>query len=141
MRMRIDLARLVATLAAVLLLTSCAPTQAREPSGEPLDEEAVRELLVGNTLTGSYGAERYTFFFESDGKVYGELGMFRGADSASWTFKDGRYCHWWAEYFGGIERCYRWYRTGPDTYLLKNADAYRWHDIEGRIVPGKPRGF
>ena len=40
----------------------------------------------------------------------------------------------------GVRRCYQWIPDG-DGYLLKNVDAYRARNIQGRIEKGKPKGY
>ena len=106
--------------------------------GGPLSGEAIRTLLAGNALVGGYGAQPYTFFFEPGGVLRGTLGS--SPDSGNWTVKEDRYCHEWNEFFEGVTRCYRVYNTG-DGYLFKNADAYRYWDITGKLRPGRPPGY
>ena len=121
--------------AAMLFGLSSTPGLAREA----LSGDAVRTLIVGNTLQGSYTTEPLTIVFYADGLVRGSIGL-TGSDSGTWEIEGDRYCHEWFTYFSGVRRCYRWIPRG-DGYLLKNVDSFRGRNIQGRIEKGKPKGY
>jgi len=105
----------------------------------PLSEQDFRQQIVGNTVEAALGASRFRFWIGEGGVIRGQIGH-AGSDDGEWRVKDGLVCYEWAAYFEGSERCYRWYRSG-DRVVLKNADAFRIRDIQGRLVPGKPKGY
>jgi len=106
---------------------------------EALSGDAVRTLIVGNTLKGSYTTKPLTIVFYADGLVRGSIGL-TGSDSGTWQIEGDRYCHEWFTYFSGVRRCYQWIPEG-DGYLLKNVDEFRARNIQGRIEKGMPKGY
>ena len=126
---------LAATVAAVLLGTLGQASLAQEP----LTGDEVRTLITGNTLQGSFMTNPLTMVFYADGVVRGSIGM-TGSDDGTWEIEGDTYCNEWVTYFSGVRRCYQWLRDG-DGYLLKNVDAYRARNIQGRIEKGKPKGY
>jgi hypothetical protein len=106
---------------------------------EALSGDAVRSLIVGNTLKGSYTTKPLTIVFYADGLVRGSIGL-TGSDSGTWEIQGDRYCHEWSTYFSGVRRCYQWIPEG-DGYVLKNVDEFRARNIQGRIEKGKPKGY
>lgn len=108
-------------------------------AGEALSADAVRTLIVGNTLKGSYMTNPLVMVFYPDGLVRGAIGL-TGSDSGTWELEGDKYCHEWFTYFSGVRRCYHWIPQG-DGYLLKNADSFRGRNIQGRIEKGKPKGY
>ena len=133
---RLQKARVALALAAALLLVSWAPLSLAQ---DALSGDAVRELIVGNTLKGSYTAKTLVMVFYPDGLVRGALGL-RGSDSGTWEMDGDKYCDEWFTYFGGVRHCYLWIPQG-DGYLLKNVDSFRAYNIQGRIEKGKPKGY
>jgi hypothetical protein len=105
----------------------------------PLSEQDFRQQIVGNTVEAALGASRFRFWIGDGGVIRGQIGL-SGSDDGEWRIKDDLVCYEWALYFGAVERCYRWYRSG-DRVVLKNADAFRIRDIRGRLVLGKPKGY
>ena len=123
-------------LLAGVLAPSAVPAQggASAPTmAGPLDGEAVRRLVSGNTLKGAWRARPYEFDYKPDGTVYGTI--WTNPDRGTWHIDDDKFCQEWFEFFGGDKRCYEWYRAG-DEFLLKNVDAFRTRDIRGRIIQG-----
>ena len=123
-------------LAGVMLLGLWSPPSLAQ---EPLSADAVRALIVGNTLEGSYTAKTLVMVFYPDGLIRGALGL-KGSDSGTWEMDGDKYCHEWFVYFGGVRHCYLWIPQG-DGYLLKNVDTFRAYGIQGRIEKGKPKGY
>lgn len=110
----------------------------------PLTGDRIRELIVGNTVIGPFRARLYDFSYTAEGEVYGGIGV--DVDSGTWRIEgDNTYCHEWFTHFGGVERCYQWYRHDPRSNSLgelqmKNVDAFRVDDIWiWRITPGLQR--
>lgn len=104
-----------------------------------LTGKEVRELITGNTFRGAFEAQQLTMVFYADGVIRGSHGL-TGSDRGTWWIEGDNYCHRWSRYFGGVRRCYQWWRRSND-YLLLNVDAFRAPNIPGRIEPGKPPGF
>ena len=125
-------------LAAALLALSLAGAPGAR-AAQPLTGDQIRELLPGNTLNGNFFANQLTIAFYPDGKLVGTLGL-HGSDVGSWSIKEQLYCHSWTRYFGAEERCYEWVPQA-DGYLVRNADAFRTHDFQGRITRGFPPGY
>jgi hypothetical protein len=120
---------------AMLLGTISDPGMAQEA----LSGDQVRALITGNTLEGSFRANRLVMVFYADGVVRGRMGL-TGSDSGTWEIEGDNYCNEWVTYFGGVRRCYQWIPQG-DGYLLNNVDAFKVQPIKGRIVEGKPKGY
>ena len=128
----------VLALGGVVILAAYWPAvaAASSPDVGPLDEQRIRELIVGNTVVGPLDRQLYDFSYADDGTVLGSAGP--TTDSGTWRIRDGNvFCHEWATYFGGDERCYQWYDVGEGRYLLKNVDTFRIPNLPvWRIVPG-----
>jgi hypothetical protein len=120
---------------AVLLGTLSTPGLAQEAVGG----EALRTLIVGNTLKGSYTTKPLVMVFYADGLIRGAIGL-TGSDSGTWEIDGDKYCHEWFTYFSGVRRCYHWVPEG-DGYLLKNVDEFRARNIQGRVEKGMPKGY
>ena len=106
---------------------------------EALTGEQIRTLITGNTLQGSILTNRLTMVFYADGVVRGSVGL-TGSDSGDWEIEGDNYCNEWVTYFGGVRRCYQWIPKG-EGFLLKNVDAFKVRDIQGRIEKGMPKGY
>jgi len=106
---------------------------------QALTGDQIRALITGNTLQGSFMANRLTMVFYADGVVRGAIGL-TGSDSGDWKIEGDNYCNEWVTYFSGVRRCYQWIPQG-DGYLLKNVDAFRARNIQGHIVKGMPKGY
>ena len=127
----------------LLALSVCTPKaqssddahKASSAAETAMSGEEIKEAVVGNALTGGYAARPYTFYFEPTGALIGTA-----PNHGRWRLEGDVYCHIWTEFFGGVERCYRWFGTA-DGYHLKNVDPYRYWDITGKIVPGRPPGY
>jgi hypothetical protein len=123
-------------LAAGVLLAVCSQ---QSPAQEALSGEQIRSLIAGNTLQGSYMTNPLTMVFYPDGVVRGAIGL-TGSDSGTWEIEGNKYCHEWFTYFSAVRRCYEWVPQG-DGYSLKNVDAFRVRNIQGRLQKGKPKGY
>lgn len=138
---RASLDRRLLPALALALGMGIAPGDALRPArAQPfLAGDEVRELIVGNHLQGSYGAQRLVMVWYANGVVRGAMGL-TGSDDGTWEIKDNLYCHEWSVYFGSIRRCYAW---SPEDghYLLVNRDPMRTWNIQGRIEPGRPSGY
>lgn len=122
---------------AALLAGGCA---SQPPiSEDALNGDEIRSLITGNTLEGSYLADRLVMVFYADGVVRGSMGL-TGSDSGTWEIDGNSYCNEWDRYFGGDHRCYQWHRQG-DGFILENVDSFKTQPIRGRIVKGKPKGY
>ena len=106
---------------------------------EALSGDQIRTLITGNTLQGSFLANRLVMVFYADGVVRGRVGL-TGSDSGTWKIEGDSYCNEWFTYFDGVRRCYQWIPQG-DGYLLDNVDSFNIQPIKGRIVEGKPKGY
>lgn len=106
---------------------------------EYLNGGQVQNLIVGNTLQGSYLANQLTMVWYAKGVVLGAMGL-QGSDDGTWEIEGDQYCHEWTTYFGGVRHCYRW-RSQGDHYVLVNEDAFRTYNIQGRIEKGMPPGY
>jgi len=128
------LRRLARAFAAVCLAAAAPPALCAETG--PLPGERIRELIVGNTLTGPYYGSPYDFSYTADGNIYGSTG--NGTDNGRWRIRDDDvYCHEWSTLFDGTERCYQWYAGDGGRYRLENVDAFRVYDFNvWRIRPG-----
>ena len=133
---RLQKARGALAVAGALLLALWTPLGLAQ---DALSADAVRTLIVGNTLKGSYTTKTLVMVFYPDGLVRGALGL-TGSDSGTWEMDGDKYCHEWFRYFGGVRRCYLWIPQG-DGYLLKNVDSFKAYNIQGRIEKGKPKGY
>ena len=127
--------RMIVLAAALVLAVAAHDSNAQEA----LTGDQVRELITGNTLQGSFMTNRLTMVFYADGVVRGAIGL-TGSDSGTWEIVGDTYCNEWVTYFSGVRRCYQWIPDG-DGYVLKNVDAYRARNIQGRIEKGKPKGY
>lgn len=125
----------LAVAASVLLGMLGQPSQAQEA----LSGDALRTLIVGNTIQGSYMTNPLTMVFYSDGLIRGAIGL-TGSDSGTWEIKGDTYCHEWFTYFSGVRRCYQWLPE-DDAYVLKNVDSFRGRNIQGRMEKGMPKGY
>lgn len=135
---RLRRARWLAAAVAVVTVLLGAGVRA-SGAQEALTGDQVRTLITGNTLQGSFMTNPLTMVFYADGVVRGSIGL-TGSDSGTWEIEGDNYCNEWVTYFSGVRRCYRWYPDG-DGYVLKNVDAFRARNIQGRIVKGKPKGY
>ena len=133
------LSKLLAVALGVVGITASSAAFPDAADLRPLSEQEFRQQIVGNTVEAAWWASRFRFWIGEDGVIRGQLGP-AGADDGEWRIKDDLGCYEWTHYFEGVERCYRWYRSG-DQVVLKNADAFRIRDIRGRLVPGKPKGY
>lgn len=106
---------------------------------EALSGDQIRTLITGNTLQGSFLANRLVMVFYADGVVRGRVGL-TGSDDGTWKIEGDKYCNEWVTYFEGVPRCYQWIPQG-DGYLLDSVDAFKIQPIKGRIVEGKPKGY
>jgi hypothetical protein len=120
----------------VLLGVLLATTTVSAQEGDALDGDALRALIVGNTVIGPIGARQYDFSYEPGGVVYGSIGV--NSDSGAWTIADdGLFCQQWAQHFDGERRCYRWVPAPRNRYRMLNVDAFRTREIPvWRIEPG-----
>lgn len=123
-------------LAGAVLLAVFSP---QSPAQEALSGEEIRTLITGNTLQGSYTTHPLTMVFYPDGLVRGAIGL-TGSDSGTWEIENDTYCHLWFTYFSAVRRCYQWIPRG-EGYTLKNVDAFRVRNIQGRMEKGKPKGY
>lgn len=134
---------LIMSILASTLIIGCADTSdiVEGDSYEPLRGDEVRELITGNTLRGSFRANPLIIVFHEGGLATGRLG-FRGSGRGRWSIEDDIYCHHWTTYFGGVRRCYRWYRRPDNVYYLDNVDTFRFRGpLLGNIEPGIAEGF
>ncbi len=106
---------------------------------EALTGDQIHTLITGNTLQGSFMTDRLTMVFYADGVIRGSIGRM-GSDSGTWEIEGGNYCNEWVRYFRGVRRCYQWIPQG-DGFLLKNVDAFKIRNIQGRIEKGMPKGY
>ena len=133
----------VSVIAALLLmLVGCAGNTRDKPQGPPLPGAEIKKLIVGNTVKGAVGAQSFTFYYQAPVSVSGVIGVQGDNDSGTWKIKgDDVYCHQWDVFFGGVERCYQWYKTERG-YILENVDVYR---VQALVVygieQGNPLGF
>ena len=106
---------------------------------EALTGDQIRTLITGNTLQGSFVTKRLTMVFYVDGVVRGAIGL-QGSDSGTWEIEGDNYCNEWVTYFRGVRRCYQWIPEG-EGFLLKNVDAFKVRNLQGRIEKGMPKGY
>jgi hypothetical protein len=111
----------------------------QSPAQEALGGEEIRTLITGNTLQGNFMTNPLTMVFYADGVVRGAIGL-TGSDSGTWKIEGDTYCHEWFTYFSGVRRCYEWIPDG-ERYVLKNVDAFKARNIQGRLEKGKPKGY
>lgn len=126
-------------LISILLLTLTSGASAVDGGGKPLTEAEFHTQIVGNTFEGGYRARHFRFWVGTGNLIRGQLGL-TGSDHGVWRLDGDRFCFEWSHYFQGVERCYRWYRTG-DRVVLKNVDSFRILDIYGRLEAGKPGSY
>ena len=125
------------------LLTGCAGSSdiVKGDDYVPLSGDELRKLITGNTLRGNFRASPLIIAFHEDGRTTGRVG-FTGAGRGTWSIEEDIYCHRWTTYFGGSERCYRWYRRPDNVYYLDNVDTFRIRGpLLGNITPGIAAGF
>jgi hypothetical protein len=101
--------------------------------------EEVTQLISGNTFRGALRADALLMVFYENGVIAGRLGL-TGSDRGTWRVEGDVYCHHWARYFGGVRRCYKWWRR-PGDFLLVNVDSFRGLNLTGSVTSGKPPGF
>ena len=133
-------ARYLLTLSLIAFTTGCSMIGASKTVGPGLTSNQLRKTIAGNTVQGPLGPAVYDWYYTSDGKVRGDVGL-EDKDSGTWLIKgDGIYCHQWSRFFDGIQRCYEWYKLEQSgQYLMKNVDADRHEDIEVfEVIEGNP---
>ena len=125
-----------------IFLSACAANTMDRPSGPPLTGDEISKLIVGNTVNGAVGASSFSYFYKDVVSVSGTIGQQGDDDSGTWTIKGNDvYCNTWIDFFDGVERCYRWYRTERG-YIMENVDAYHLRPlIVYSVEKGNPLGF
>jgi len=115
-------------------------------SAAPLSVDEVQQLIVGNTVRGVVHARLFNIYYEAGGRVnisiQGRQSLSE-LDDGSWKIKDGNtLCQEFSDVFDGDERCYQWYKTGGQRYVMRNVDAFRVSDLTvWNIQQGNPLGF
>jgi hypothetical protein len=113
---------------AVLGLAACAhPAPLGPPivasSGPSLSAAAVRDVIAGNTGTGTMSGSHitYSMYLAPDGTALAQLPT--GIDQGTWHLTDdGQWCAKWQLFRGGNEYCQRVYQQG-DTYKFVNSNS------------------
>lgn len=91
-----------------------------------LDERAIRDFVIGNTVRGTMAAEtRYAEFYDEDGSI--EAAEYEGA----WSIEDGRMCF---DYFEGDPTCYAVARQGGRVLWLRDGEIAG----TGAVLDGDP---
>jgi hypothetical protein len=129
--------RLIAILS-LMIVGGCAEPKIDKPEGPPLSGEEITKLIVGNTVNGAVGGESFSFYYKDHISVSGVIGVQGDDDSGTWEIKDkNTYCNEWFVYFGGVRRCYQWYKTERG-YILENVDAFK---IRPLVVYNIQKGY
>jgi hypothetical protein len=116
----------------VLILGGCGGSP--HGSDVALPSDAIRDVLVGNSIEGDNWDGPYTVYFAS----YGEMRGVRSShykDEGTWRVEDDAICAKWQNWWGAVERCFGIYLDGdkvnwrrPDTEVPDRA----------RLVEGNP---
>ncbi len=141
----IHAARMAAWSLAILsliVLSGCAGNKIDQPEGPPLSGADITKLIVGNTVNGAVGAQSFSFYYKGPVSVSGVIGQQGDDDSGTWEIKgENTYCNEWIDFFDGVQRCYRWYKTERG-YVLENVDAYHLRPlVVYGVEKGNPLGF
>ena len=141
----IHAARMAAWSLAILsliVLSSCAGNKIDQPEGPPLSGADITKRIVGNTVNGAVGAQSFSFYYKGPVSVSGVIGQQGDDDSGAWKIEgENIYCNQWIDFFDGVQRCYRWYKTERG-YVLENVDAYHLRPlVVYGVEKGNPLGF
>jgi len=112
----------------------------------PLDGDQLKQLIVGNTIRGAARASLFNIYYDANGQlsaVFHGRELLAETDSGTWKIKNGNtVCHEFSQFFDGVERCYQWYKTTGQRYVMHNVDVYRIDDLPvWNIRQGNPLGF
>ena len=135
--------KLIAIFLVGIVVAGCSGTSDIAEGDEytALSGAEVKELISGNTMRGNFRASPLIMAFHEDGTARGRVG-FTGSGSGTWSIEEDIYCHQWTRYFGGTERCYRWYKRPDGVFYLDNVDTFRFRGpLLGSIEPGIAAGF
>ena len=126
----------------LVALAGCGGNKMNKPEGPALSGEAIKTLIIGNTVDGAIGAQAFSYYYKSAVSVSGTIGMDGDDDSGTWNIKDNDiYCNEWISFFDGVQRCYKWYKTERG-YILENVDSFRTQPlVVTGIREGNPLGF
>ena len=112
-----------------------------QESGAALSADQIKQLIVGNTVSGALRANPYSIYYQADGKV--SAIFHTNDDDGSWKIKDGnKLCQEYSDLFNGEEHCYQWYKAAGQRYLMRNVDTYKIDDLGvWKIEKGNPLGM
>jgi hypothetical protein len=133
-------AKYLLTVSLIAFTAGCSMIGASKTVGPGLTGDQIKKTISGNTVQGPLGPAVYDWYYTSDGKVRGDVGL-EDKDSGTWLIKGANtYCHQWTKFFSGVQRCYEWFKLEQSgQYLMKNVDADRHEDIEVfEIIEGNP---
>lgn len=113
--------KIVLAGAALIALAACTqdkpaplgPPVVSEVTAPPMDANAVRTLVVGNTGTGPMSGSHvmFTMYISPDGSALADLPT--GIEHGAWRLTaDGEFCTKWENYRAGQEYCQRVYAKG-----------------------------
>jgi hypothetical protein len=113
---------------AVIGLAACAQPAALGPpvvasSGPSLSANAIRDVVSGNTGTGTMSGSHitYSMYLQADGAALAQLPT--GIDHGTWRLTDdGQWCAKWKLFRGGNEYCQRVYPQG-EGYKFVNSNS------------------
>lgn len=133
---------LAASLMSGWLMIACF-TAALPAFSQPLDEEAIRKLVSGNTVTGTSTHGRpFSEFHQGDGRLFGNNGYYTNTD-ACWTTRPSAICYYYGEGQTRTVHCFTVEKDGagfkltlaPPSPRAGTLDATAW------IEPGNPHRF
>lgn len=127
------MSRFISAIVVTLLWAGVAIAQAEAPA-EPLPGGQVKEILVGNSLTGDTSDGPYTFYFPAYGEIRG-LRSNRYRDNGVWRVTEDKVCGRWENWHGNVERCWHVYRDG-DSVSWMRPDGSGMEQLE--LVEGNP---
>jgi hypothetical protein len=113
---------------AVLGVAACAQPAPLGPpvgmsSGPGLSSNAIRDVVSGNTATGTMSASHivYSMYLAADGTALAQLPT--GVDEGTWRLtEDGQWCAKWKLFRAGTEYCQRVYPQG-EGYKFANSNS------------------
>ncbi len=119
--------RIGSLLLAIMLMFAAGPAAAMP---ERISGPKVRDLLLGNTVVGTWSGRSYRQLFRPDGTTAFKIDG-AALDEGRWWVTDEEYCSWWQ---ASGEDCYLVSRDGDD--LTWRTKGFFSRSLEGTILPG-----
>jgi hypothetical protein len=146
MNTRFDERTVQLALIASLLIGFLTISGSAQAADAAMNADQIKQLIIGNTISGSVGGSRYSIYYQANAKVSGVFhgsGMLADDDDGTWKIKDAdKLCQEFSDTFNGEEHCYQWHKADGQRYLMRNVDSFRIDDLEvWKIEKGNPLGM